>query len=384
MGRAAGRDHRPPEAAVLAAVGKIYAAALNPTGWLDGIRAAAELLDADSGLLQVRRASSDISYVGFGLDPDYSKAYLEHFAARDPYSAAARSRAQPGEILWDYDLVRPEDLRGTEIFEDLLRPQGIFGTAQNLGGVVHVGSDLFAHVQFTSRARRRYLPQHAAETLRSVVPHIRRALEIQARLSHAQLAESAVDQLRTGLAFVDRRLNVLRMNQAANAMVRESDGLLLAGGRLRSSNRRDQQALQLLVEEAYSGIRAESKLSLAVRRQSGKPPYSIVALPIERSECLDLGFGEAVALFISDPTAAAPPPERTLMAIFGLTPAEARCALLISDGRVPKEVAQALDVSINTVRTLLKRVFAKTGVDRQAALVRLIGRALPPLRGGPC
>ena len=60
-----------------------------------------------------------------------------------------------------------------------------------------------------------------------------------------------------------------------------------------------------------------------------------------------------------------------LMERFRLTPAEARVALHLIDGGDIASCAEAAGVSPGTVRTQLKSIFAKTGVNRQAALVRL-------------
>ncbi len=46
--------------------------------------------------------------------------------------------------------------------------------------------------------------------------------------------------------------------------------------------------------------------------------------------------------------------------------------MLLADGRSTEEVAQALGIRLNTVRVHLRAIFAKTGVDRQSALVRLL------------
>ncbi len=54
----------------------------------------------------------------------------------------------------------------------------------------------------------------------------------------------------------------------------------------------------------------------------------------------------------------------------GLTPAEAEVARLISSGMTNREIAEALFVSTNTVKTHLRHVFAKLGVRSRAAVAR--------------
>lgn len=57
---------------------------------------------------------------------------------------------------------------------------------------------------------------------------------------------------------------------------------------------------------------------------------------------------------------------------YRLTAREARVALLIAEGHVAKEVATMLGVTVFTVRAHLRNIFAKIGVGRQAALVRVV------------
>jgi DNA-binding CsgD family transcriptional regulator len=59
---------------------------------------------------------------------------------------------------------------------------------------------------------------------------------------------------------------------------------------------------------------------------------------------------------------------------YRLTPAEARLAMHLGEGGSLADYAEAAGVAIGTARTQLKSIFAKTGVNRQAALAGLIHR----------
>lgn len=77
--------------------------------------------------------------------------------------------------------------------------------------------------------------------------------------------------------------------------------------------------------------------------------------------------------FIDDlAQAPAEPRAETLTAWFGLTPAEARVAALSARALRPAEIAAAIGISVNTVKTHLKVVHARIGVRSQAELVRTI------------
>lgn len=66
---------------------------------------------------------------------------------------------------------------------------------------------------------------------------------------------------------------------------------------------------------------------------------------------------------------------------FDLTPAQARLAASLAASESLEDYAQRTGVSVNTARTTLKSVFAKTGCRRQAELVLVLTgsvAALPP------
>jgi DNA-binding CsgD family transcriptional regulator len=78
-----------------------------------------------------------------------------------------------------------------------------------------------------------------------------------------------------------------------------------------------------------------------------------------------------------------PHPLETIVSIFKLTPAEMRVLMMIVHlGRVP-EVAPVLGISEPTVKTHLQHIFEKTGVSRQADLVKLVAGYMSPLAMSP-
>jgi DNA-binding CsgD family transcriptional regulator len=90
-------------------------------------------------------------------------------------------------------------------------------------------------------------------------------------------------------------------------------------------------------------------------------------------------FARARAVLIATPVVAREVPSaEVVQGLFDLTPAEARLAALIAAGDAPVPAAAKLGITPSTARSVLKRVFQKTGVSRQAELVGLLaGTALP-------
>jgi DNA-binding CsgD family transcriptional regulator len=65
-----------------------------------------------------------------------------------------------------------------------------------------------------------------------------------------------------------------------------------------------------------------------------------------------------------------------LASMFRFTPAEVRLAEQVILGASPAQAAEALGVTIHTVRTYLKRLYHKAGVRTQSALVCTLLKAI--------
>jgi DNA-binding CsgD family transcriptional regulator len=64
-----------------------------------------------------------------------------------------------------------------------------------------------------------------------------------------------------------------------------------------------------------------------------------------------------------------------------LTPAEARIAALVAQGRRNREVGEALFMSVATVEAHLTRIYRKLGIRSRSELARLVADGSLPLGG---
>ena len=105
--------------------------------------------------------------------------------------------------------------------------------------------------------------------------------------------------------------------------------------------------------------------------------------PVPLSEWAEGQGSPCVAVFISDPdprdAASEQGVKETLRALFQLTPAEANLAIKLARGMSLAEVSAAQNISRHTARAQLKSIFSKTGVTRQAELVRLVLKSVASL-----
>lgn len=133
---------------------------------------------------------------------------------------------------------------------------------------------------------------------------------------------------------------------------------------------------QLIRAAEWSRLQAEISARLAtathsavfaIHRQGDCSPWLVWLTPL-----LDCESGrKGVSLcFVFDPERQMPVAGSLLRSVYRLTPAEVRLAEQLLQGRRPAEAAEALGVSIHTIRTYLKRLYHKVGARTQATLVR--------------
>jgi len=196
----------------------------------------------------------------------------------------------------------------------------------------------------------------------------------------AVFAAHALDLLSVGVLLVDGEGRVLERNRAAEEIV---DGISLRVGRGRRADKDDPLAEALLAcREAAASARGTDLVRVfgpfPIRRAPPMGPLVAVAAPVRPRA----GNGAGSPLvFVTDPERERVLAATALERVFGLTPAESRLADLIARGGTPKEAARALGIQVATARVHLKRIFLKTGTDRQSSLVRRLLAAVIPVRG---
>lgn len=204
---------------------------------------------------------------------------------------------------------------------------------------------------------------------------------VAAGLSHSQDVarlsagrEAGVPETAIPWILLGARGQVLAMEGAGFAHLPRGVGDVRVGGRLSLAEPAD----QLVLEEALKVFRsgASSPQILRFKGPSGRahrfaylaPAAAAAALPGLRRRP-DL---EGASLLLFAPADAAAEMWRHLRTRFSLTPAEVRLAQKLGEGLSLSEAAEALGVSLATVRNQLRSVFDKVGVHRQSDLVRLL------------
>jgi DNA-binding CsgD family transcriptional regulator len=143
----------------------------------------------------------------------------------------------------------------------------------------------------------------------------------------------------------------------------------LSDGRIALESAKSQRLLRLAIADlARPGASGTRSIPVAATATHGA---CIVHLIPAAGSARDV-FDGCHALLVVTPLAIGPMPLPALEGLFDLTPAEARVARRIALGHTMERIALDFEVSRETVRTHMKAIFSKTGMNKQAQVAALV------------
>jgi DNA-binding CsgD family transcriptional regulator len=366
----------------------VYAAGLDEAAWPVALQKLIEfvgnsgthlfMMDAESGLV------SRTVHVGM---PDHMLAEYNGEVIREcPRYRNAREHPER-TFLFDYQHIDERDIDHNEYYH-WLQTTGD-DIRYYLGGRLALGAGQEGFLSLAFRRSEGHSQSQHLERFAYVLPHVSRALRVGRQLaanqSSAGWSLDALERLEHGVVCIDRRNRVTYANARATELACAPFGLDLTDARLRLQCPTANQQLQRLVAEAArrpTGAADGADGSLFVPSRLGQPQIRIQVAPLRLAGAArdaNDGHVPVVVAFLYRIGNWRRPSAEYLHAAFSLTPAETRIALALADGMTLEQIAVHAHVSLATVRTQLKQVFAKTGVHRQADLVRFVGTmSMPP------
>lgn len=384
-----GRDE-----AILDAVRRLYGAALAPDEWPQALPSIISAVGGHAIMLSdLHLGTRSVDFtINSGVDPTTLAGVVPAVEAGlfDRWINALL----PDRALRSSAIVPDGEFMRSEFYNLGVRPTGTFYAATAAAQYSARRSG------FVSVARRLGSPDYDAAdmaALQVLVPHLAAALKVRARLGEARLhaanAYAVLDRVDAGVILVDAQARVHFANTRAAALVSEADGLSVTSGGLVAARpdetRRLRRAIAFvarlsakvsLSDTAGAIVRSATEAAasrLRLSRPSLRPKLVVSVVPLGRGGLNgDCGPELQVAVFVAEPDGPVDISASALAELFELTPREAAIAVRLAQGADLAEIARELVIGLGTVRNHLKRVFDKTGTNRQSHLVRLILRGL--------
>ena len=356
-------------------IGAIYDAVLDPLAWSQLARTLAAAFDSESCGLQTRdlvAGTTQVFSITGNVEPKMAALYEAHYCETDLWVAGA-ARLPADTVIVGTDVASETALLRSEYYNDWAKASGMFHL---LGAVTAVDPHTIGIIGIHRSRDADAFDADRRRLLNRLLPHLRRALQLHRRLDglgrERRLALDAIEALAVGLLVVDADRRLLFANAKAERVLRDGTALIAKQGFLRARNPIKDGRIGSLIREAAQA--AEGALTgsggvTAVPREDGSR-LSLLVAPL-RPDAMPFGPARAMALiFVGDSRERASTPPGILVELYGLTPAEARLTAALLVGEQLDTYAEKAGITRETARSLLKRIFGKTGCSRQADLIR--------------
>lgn len=314
-----------------------------------------------------------------GLD-GFEEAFTSERARRDEDSYFKTMWQRPaGAVQLGTDIVAPDQMRRTRSYSALAMPWRL---EHFLMGTIIAGHGGIACFSLGRTAREApFVEGDKAAIANLVLSHLTRSMTTSLavatmRGSNAILA-AVMNQAPTGLVVFDWQGKAATINHKAADILASGDGLSVVNGELRAENPGAQaqldQALSTMLQIALGRPVPAPPVVLVTRRSRANPYRVSFSTLSPLGSAGEFPRGSAVVAVIHDERRAnAQTVPAVLRATYGLTRAEVRLCEALLAGQSLAEAATALNVSRNTAKTHLARIFDKTGIRSQMALLRLL------------
>jgi DNA-binding CsgD family transcriptional regulator len=353
---------------IKATVDEVMAAAILGDGWEPALADFSYACGAHGAVLMRNRVDHLLAVITTENIAESVKVYAAGQAP--PNSRYARVRHDgTARFRVDHDDYADAELAHDPYYQEFLRPAGYFWHAN----VALTIGDEIAEISLKRRLAAGPYQRADATQLDAAVPDL---------LVAARLAKYTLDAEARGMARLlgQRGAPVFELDSWGRVLsdhaAIEADSacpLRVIGQRLVACDPAAQPALDRAIARVLAVPGANALVPL--RGPQGRRRFlQLLQVP---GRARDIFLSAAALAVLID--GGEPPPRLCLDAAtvahaFALTDREAAVTCLLADGAALADVAFRLGMQLGTVRVHLRSVFAKTGTNRQAELVALLGR----------
>lgn len=316
-----------------------------------------------------RREVVSLDFIGG--DPEGIRSYESYYAGINPWFQPGKIDPAflRGEVIAFEQTLPLEKYLKTEFYNDWGRANHV---VHGMGTLIHSSSGLVTSVRVNRSAERGEVRPEEIALLQVLAPHLGRAVRLQQHLQEMRGLRAIFDLSPWPAFVVTPRLRLLRANAAGEQLLRDRDGFSTRAGYLQATGAEGE--LRRVVADCQAiGPRDESSWSCRVPRPEPGGWHAVFAHPLP-VEAGGPGRGNRILLYAVNPMESRPLSRKTLGKLFRLSAAESALVLALWQNLSLVESANQLGVSINTAKSQLQSVFAKTGCSSQAELLVRLAR----------
>jgi hypothetical protein len=194
-----------------------------------------------------------------------------------------------------------EQLFASEFYADFLRARDVHSIL-----TAYLLDNAATRVAFGRVHRAGEWEQEQIDCLRLLAPHLCRAAQTNLRLEATEIlkegASDALDRLAHSVMIVDAESRPLFVNRAAEALLRQGDGLRIdCQGLCATFDARETSSIRRLVATPADEQIRISPAPVLVSRRCARPPLAILVVPMRASSVWFSQKRPAAIVLISDP-----------------------------------------------------------------------------------
>lgn len=356
-------------------VGRLYEAALEPERVSEMGDALRDALGIPSFIMfACDRNTGEMVHL-LGASENFDRAalrdYRAHYHDCNPWYQRARTHRTNVTRLGE-SLIGETDFNRTEFASDWCTRVDIrhmLGSIRQIAPSVVVGTGVHR-----TRTQGAFGPEDL-QLYRWLSDHLGRALEVAVRFSVLEgqrvASMEALHGLGIGMALLDRSGHPVFINALAESLAARSRWFVLGRHRLQPVDPKQRKAFAkaVVAAAATSGASGLSPGRL-MRLNDQVEGYLPVTIAPFRAPALAFGPERPVALVqFGDPDRPHGPKAKILAQAYNLSAGEAHLLEALIAGARLADIAANSGVSVNTIRTQLARIFAKTATHSQQELL---------------
>lgn len=361
-------------------IGEIYEASYNPGHWPVALSAIARFTHSDSAAIlykdhELERACGTFSY---NIPDEFVERYNSY--GIDPNFIIMSQHVPVGKAA-AIDRIIPDRNELKTIYGDVYNNQFVTPDIYHVAGAILFMDDICtAGLGLQRRQASGIWQKNQINKLDKLIPHIQRTLNIQREFVRLQVREQALhkglDKLLMGLILFDNQLNPIYINPVAKSILNYHPAIELRNNRIYAHKSSDTHKIHSSLVKAISADTTHNNTSTALGLSH---PDSLTVLPVIITPAHNIthdfdtnGRFAYAAMSFSDPNKSHSIDSDKLIEIYRLTPAEAQVTIGIANGASADVIASIHEVATSTVRSQIKSIYQKVGVNSQVELVKTV------------
>lgn len=353
----------------------LYGSILDESAFERALSAVAEVAGARGAyyLSFDRTRGAALSSTSVGVDPAAQMEYLERYSSRDIRVPPALGEPV-GALVTDHKLLARDAFEASELYQDFL-------TRYDIPHFLALWTDktptrLSAFALQRSAKQGPFLKPDE-DRLKRLVPHVIRAFRIREELCAVRAANSlyteAINRQSYGVIMLDRARSVAVVSAQAERMLRLDDVIRCKNGHVYAARANEDSRLQRAIYLAVNGesTRDAGGATLTLHDSHGSRSLRVAVVPTPSAQRY-LPQAPVCMLLVFDPKSLSTPRVERIMAAFQISRAEARLAAELCKGVTLREAARTLHLSVNTCKTQLKSIYARTGCRTHVELAKAL------------